>query len=314
MLDLLLTNNDNITHENVYKNNEKLIYSLEETRKIAKQTYYNNSKLLIPRSYSRIIDKRLILSIFEHTKQYENLPFIYKLKFILDLVKKETLECSICSNTNKHKDRALYKYCGNKDCLKQIQSKKAKERGTRMMLTKEAKDKKIKSLTGRKLSEENKRKIGETNAKKWTEEYKAKDRLLRISKNCDKRISDTMKAKILSGEFTPKSENRKRAKRIKSDITGLNYRSNWELIFHENNPKLEYEKLRLSYMDGENERIYITDFVDFDNKIIYEIKPSSELNETNFLNKKKYTEEWCNKNAFLYKVITEKDYNFYGRK
>ena len=88
----------------------------------------------------------------------------------------------------------------------------------------------------------------------------------------------------------------------------------WELIFHEDNPKLEYEKLRLSYMDGENQRIYITDFVDFDNKIIYEIKPSSELNQTNFLNKKKYTEEWCSKNKFLYKVITEKDYNFYGRK
>lgn len=314
MLDPLLINNDDITHENVYKNNQKIIYCLEETQKIAKKTYYNNCKLSIPRSYTRIIDKILILSIFEHTKKYETLPFIYKLKFILGIINETLLECSICSNTNKYKDRTLYKYCGNKDCLKQIQSKKAKERGTWMMLTKEAKDKKIKSLTGRKLSEENKRKIGETNAKKWTEEYKVKDRLLRISKNCDKRISNTMKAKILAGEFTPKSENRKRAKRIKSDITGLNYRSNWELIFHENNLNLEYEKLRISYMDGKNERIYITDFVDFDNKIIYEIKPSSELNQSNFLNKKKYTEEWCIKNEFLYKIITEKDYNFYERK
>jgi hypothetical protein len=137
---------------------------------------------------------------------------------------------------------------------------------------------------------------------------------MRLERGCDIKISQTMKRKILNGEFTPKSENRKRSKRIKSNITGLSYRSNWELIFHENNPKLQYELIRIKYMDDNIERVYITDFVDIDNKIIYEIKPTSELKNKNFLNKLKYTEDWCLKNKFQYKVITEKDYNFYGRK
>ena len=316
MFDLLKYNysNDIINKINVYNLENKLIYTLEETKKICNNTYYITNKLIVPRLISKFKDKVLLLSIFEHTKKYEHISFKNKLEYILNIISTERLNCSVCNNPVKYKGGILYKYCENKDCLKLMLSKKAKERGMWMVQTKEAKEKKIKSLTGRKLSEENKRKIGESNAKKWTEEYKVKDKLNRISLNCYKKQSDTMKAKILAGEFTPKSENRKRAKRIKSDITGLNYRSNWELIFHENNLKLEYEKLRISYMDGENERIYITDFVDFDNKIIYEIKPSSELNQSNFLNKKKYTEEWCLKNDFFYKVITEKDYNFYGRK
>jgi hypothetical protein len=286
------------------------IYTLEKTKTLIIENYFKNNKFIIPRENSKYVDKILLNSILQHTNKYKNFTLLIRCKIITDYLKREDVECSICGKENILFGYTIASSCGDKNCLKLILSKKAKERGMWMVHTKQAEEKKSKSLTGRKLSEENKRKIGESNSKKWTEEYKIKDRLHRISKNSDQKISDTMKAKILAGEFTPKSENRKRAKRIKSDITGLNYRSNWELIFHEDNPKLEYEKLRLSYMDGENERIYITDFVDFDNKIIYEIKPSSELNESNFLNKKKYTEEWCVKNEFLYKIITEKDYNF----
>jgi hypothetical protein len=293
---------------------QELIYTLEKTKNLIIENYLKNNKFIIPREESKYADKILLNSIYQHTNKYKKFTLLMRCKIITNYLKKEDIECLVCGNENILFGYTIASYCGDKNCLKQIQSKKAKDRGMWMVHTKEAEEKKSKALTGRRLSEENKRKIGESNAKKWTEEYKAKDRLLRISKNCDKRISNTMKTKILAGEFTPKSENRKRAKRIKSEMTGLNYRSNWELIFHEDNPKLEYEKLRLSYMDGDKERVYITDFVDFNNKIIYEIKPSSELNEFNFLNKKKYAEEWCSKNAFLYKVVTEKEYNFYGRK
>ncbi|EAJ4655454.1 hypothetical protein CYA84_04410 [Campylobacter coli] len=52
-------------------------------------------------------------------------------------------------------------------------------------------------------------------------------------------------------------------------------------------------------------RNYIVDFTDFDNKILYEIKPKSEIN--NDLNKIKENAaiKWCKNNGFVYKIITE---------
>jgi hypothetical protein len=69
----------------------------------------------------------------------------------------------------------------------------------------------------------------------------------------------------------------------------------------------------MRYIENDIERIYITDFVDHKNRIIYEIKPSSELSDSNFIIKKKFAEKWCIENNYTYKVITEKDYNFYAR-
>jgi len=302
---------------NINKLNINQFYTLDETIHHSKIEFFDKRNDLVPyiNNLNLIKNKKLIASVFKHTNNYKDLSLKHRLKIILNHNIIEECYCLYCNKPNKIHQFKMFKHCGSKSCIKKYLSIKAVSRNScKSMHTEQAKLNRVKSLIGRKLTQEHKDKIGLSNKNKWNDEFRIKNKEVRIKYNVNKRLSDTMKAKILAGEFTPKSENRKRAKRIKSDITGLNYRSNWELIFHEANPKLEYEKLRLSYMDGKTQRIYITDFVDFDNKIIYEIKPSSELNESNFLNKKKYTEEWCVKNKFLYKVVTEKDYNFYGRK
>lgn len=304
MVDLILEGQNNIQNE---------IYSIEETKSLIKSTFLKNGKYMVPRSTSARFKTSLVKSIYEHTKQYKNITLLMRCKFLCNEIDKSKIEC-ICGKEVMLFGYTLGKCCDSKECLKMHLSSEAKKRGTWMMLTPEAKEKKRISLTGRKLSEENKRKIGESNAKKWTDEYKKRDREHRIKMGSNEKISRSLKAKILNGEYSPKSENRKRSKRLKSLITGISYRSNWELIFHEKNLHLEYESVRMIYIENNVERIYITDFTDRENKIIYEIKPTSELLNSNFLLKKKFAEEWCALNGYEFKIITEKDYIFYGRK
>ena len=295
------------------KTNADIIYTLEETKKLINLNFVKNNKFMVPRTNSPNAASLLVKSIYEHTKQYKKITLLIRCKFICGVLFKNKIECQSCGNEVLLYGYKLGKYCGDINCLRKIQSNSAKNRGSWMMHTSEAKEKKRISLTGRKLSEENKRKIGESNARKWTDEYKKLDREYRMKLGCDDKISHTMKRKILNGEFTPKSENRKRSKRIKSIATGINYRSNWELIFHEAHPNLEYESIRMRYIENDIERIYITDFVDHKNRIVYEIKPTSQLSDSNFIIKKKFAEKWCVDNDYTYKIITEKDYNFYAR-
>lgn len=296
-----------------HNDENKIIYTIEETKNLILLNFYKNGKYIVPRKSKKNVDIVLLKSIYEHTKKYKKFTLLIRCKFICGEISENELECKSCKREVLLYGYTLGKYCGDKKCLKNIFSIEAKKRGTWMMHTSDARQRKIKSLTGRKLSEENKRRIGESNSKKWTPEFREWDRRNRIKLNVNQKISNTMKAKILSGELTPKSENRKRSKRLYSEITKINYRSNWELIFHEKNLNLQYEAIRINYIDNGELRVYITDFVDFEKKIIYEIKPTSELNSLNFKNKKEYTERWCIDNGFTYKVVTELDYNFYGR-
>jgi hypothetical protein len=293
--------------------NFESIYSINETIALIKINFFKKQKLITPKINSHKFNSELVESIYYHTKQYKNITLFMRCKFLCDLIDNKQLECPFCYKEVVMVNRNLGKTCGAPYCKHRLLSEIAKERGTWMLQTNQAREHKRISLTGRKLSEINKQRIGESNAKKWTEEYKKLDRERRILNGSYKKISYTLKKKILCGELTPKSENRKRAKRIKSHITNIQYRSNWELIFHEENPNLKYEFTRIEYTENGNERIYITDFTDLENKIIYEIKPSSELNSLNFVAKKHAAEKWCSINNFTYKVVTELNYKFYGR-
>jgi len=219
------------------------------------------------------------------------------------------------------KDRIINKYnklqptCGDKDCRHQYRSEIAKQRQSyKSMMSISAREKKSKSLTGRTLSEEHKKHISEKAKARWTPEFKRKDHEMRIEKGIYKKLSETIKENILSGKWTPKN-NRCRSKRVLSEITGLKYRSNWELIFHELHPTYGYEKIRIRYTHPEGaSKIYITDFIDYDNKVIYEIKPSTELDNNIVLAKAAAAKQWCIANNYTYKIITEKDCTFYARK
>lgn len=96
--------------------------------------------------------------------------------------------------------------------------------------------------------------------------------------NAYKKQSNTMKQKILSGEFTPNSQNYLTHKLITvASPSGeiRNVRSLWELIFWLMHPTLEYETRRIAYFNTKTQRehIYIADFFDSSTNTIYEVKP-----------------------------------------
>ncbi|MFW6046872.1 MAG: hypothetical protein ACOCP4_03685 [Candidatus Woesearchaeota archaeon] len=74
----------------------------------------------------------------------------------------------------------------------------------------------------------------------------------------------------------------------------IKFRSSWEILFYEimkqNNIKVEYEKLIIPYYDRtkKSKRNYIIDFIDKNNKVLYEIKPNFQKEDANTKDKEKY--------------------------
>lgn len=154
---------------------------------------------------------------------------------------------------------------------------------------------------------ETKEKIRQSNKSTHTspafrEKYKQIYELSRIKQ------SATMKQKILDGTFTPHPTNSwTRWKAYIKDKSGniKKFRSNWEAAFWLLNPHCEYEKIRIPYVFNGIFKIYIVDFVDFNSKTIYEIKPNSvKHNEKNII-KREYALKWSNENNFKYIDIND---------
>ena len=123
-------------------------------------------------------------------------------------------------------------------------------------------------------------------------------------KKSAKKQSETIKLKIKNGHFTPCVTNSWCHSRI--EINKIPFRSCWEAAFYILNPKLQYEKIRIPYIDiNGDEKIYITDFVDYINKKIYEIKPKSVKNIYINILKEKAAIEWCNNNGYEYICISD---------
>lgn len=121
------------------------------------------------------------------------------------------------------------------------------------------------------------------------------------AENIKLKCSETTKLSILEGRFTPNTNNRHT--HFESTYNGKKYRSSWEAAFHSINPHLEFEKVRIKYFDKttNSTRIYITDFVDAKNKIIYEIRPNELFNKTSC--KIQYAVEFCKLNKYKYMHI-----------
>lgn len=85
-----------------------------------------------------------------------------------------------------------------------------------------------------------------------------------------------------------------------------NFRSSWEILFFISNPNLEYETLRINYIKETGKGgIYIPDFIDKINKIIYELKP-----KRNYIKQQLKMDaciKWCYSNN--YKFIWINEYN-----
>jgi len=131
----------------------------------------------------------------------------------------------------------------------------------------------------------------------FTEEYK-------------ERHSKLLKDKISNGKFTPCVTNSWANSKVNLKLFGISFRSGWEAYFYifmtSNNYKLHYEKIRIKYYDSiqKKTRNYITDFVDNENKIIYEIKPDGCKDTINVREKEAAAKKWCKENGYVFKFIS----------
>jgi hypothetical protein len=116
---------------------------------------------------------------------------------------------------------------------------------------------------------------------------------------------------ILNGNFDPQKNYRHFYKNeCFINDTSYIFRSSWEVCFFISNPHLQYETLRIKYLK-ENGRsgIYIPDFIDNQNKIIYELKP-----RRNFVKQQIKMDEaikWCLENGYKFIWINEDNLIYY---
>ena len=123
---------------------------------------------------------------------------------------------------------------------------------------------------------------------------------------CEKN-SIIMKRKIKNGEFTPNITNSWNygTSYLMINDKKVKYRSSWEAFFHLCNKDLEYEKLRIEYVHDNENHNYIVDFIDTNNKKLYEIKPISQLDNPIVKSKEMFCTKWCEKNEYELILITD---------
>lgn len=126
------------------------------------------------------------------------------------------------------------------------------------------------------------------------------------SKSSIKSRSDSMKRKILSGEFTPHASNSWCKSRVEVMVGEkvVPCRSAWDATFLICNPELEYETLRIPYVNSVGvSRVYIVDFVDRVNCIMYEIKPDGNKDDPDVKLKEQAAILWGNTNGYKFEFI-----------
>jgi len=123
-----------------------------------------------------------------------------------------------------------------------------------------------------------------------------------------KKQSISIKEKIKNGEFTPCVTNSWANSKCCLQIDGFDkfYRSSWDAAFQILNPDCEYETLRIQYISPKDnqQHSYIVDFIDNENKIIYEIKPDSNKNDEIVKAKEHAAKLWCKENNYIFKFIS----------
>jgi hypothetical protein len=121
------------------------------------------------------------------------------------------------------------------------------------------------------------------------------------------KMSFLMKDMIETGKFKPKAYNSWRNIKyslvINNDV--INFRSSWEAFFNLVNPELKYETRRIIYYHKNVKHIYIVDFDDIENRILYEIKPTSQEKLEKNIDKIKYVSDWCENNNYRFKIIND---------
>lgn len=105
-----------------------------------------------------------------------------------------------------------------------------------------------------------------------------------------------MKQLILSGKFTPNSNNRNT--HWNATYNEKKYRSSWEALYHYINPLAEYETFRIEYILNTLTKVYIVDFIDKTNKQVIEVKPRELCTGDTFNSKINALSSWANDNGY----------------
>jgi hypothetical protein len=289
------------------------MYSKDKTVELIHKILFDKHGCLVSwiNDANKIRDKILIASIFHHANN-NTLPFKHCIKILTENVSIEDMLCA-CGTPKDIFQFKLRDTCGKLVCRKSSLSRKSKERGSyKSFLSESARAKKSASLIGRVFTEAHKESIRAAKKQQYTPEYIAQDRQMRIDKGIYKKCAETLRQKILNGEYTPKN-NRIRAARIPSKDLNTSYRSRWEEKFHTAHPNLKFEYTRIAYEHENKQHVYIVDFTDVDNRIIYEIKPKQLLSDSMTQSKISAALDWCTCNNYTYKIVTEDDFNFYDK-
>lgn len=125
-------------------------------------------------------------------------------------------------------------------------------------------------------------------------------RMFAASPETNKKISESMKARIASGAWTPMVTNSWGKTRMVVD--GVPFRSSWEAAFYIRNPNATYESTRIRYTGLDcQEHWYLVDFTI--GKSVYEIKPDSTVGHPTSQLKVAAALEHCKSNNMRYTVI-----------
>ena len=116
--------------------------------------------------------------------------------------------------------------------------------------------------------------------------------------------SKRIKDKILNGSWTPSITNS--WTHWSTVIDGKKFRSSFEeIVYLYYNKDIEYEKLRVPYIFNNKNYIYIVDFIDNINKLVFEIKPKCLIQNEKNIVKDLYLTKWAIDNKYKYKILSE---------
>lgn len=119
------------------------------------------------------------------------------------------------------------------------------------------------------------------------------------------RRSTTMREAILTGKFTPNSNNRNT--HWDSCYKGKKYRSSWEALYQYFDAEAEYETVRVPYSYNNKEHVYIIDFVNHNTKMLIEVKPKELTTDAKTQAKIEAAQKWCSNNNYRF-VLVDKEY------
>lgn len=117
--------------------------------------------------------------------------------------------------------------------------------------------------------------------------------------------SQRMQQKILRGEFTPNSNNRNT--HWDAEYRGKRYRSSWEALYQSHDPAALYEEVRITYQHDGQEKIYIVDFVNHDEKKLIEVKPRELTDDARTQAKIRAARRWAKGQGYEF-VLADQEY------